>query len=66
VTEEPREPDRRKKAGTEPVTWVERRRAKIAAEIDRNRRGEYKVPTWVLLVALLVIVGAWAAVIIFG
>jgi hypothetical protein len=68
VTEETREPDRPKKAqaGTERVAWFERRRAKISAEIERNRRGEYKVPTWVLVVALLAIVGAWVAVIIFG
>ncbi|MEV6969573.1 hypothetical protein AB0M47_31110 [Hamadaea sp. NPDC051192] len=34
----------------------ERRKAKIRAEIERNRRGEYKVPTWVLLAALIAIV----------
>ena len=68
MSAETREPDRPKKAqaGTEPVTWYERRRAKISAEIERNRRGEYTVPTWVLVVVLLVIVGAWVAVIIFG
>ena len=53
-------------AGTEPVTWYERRRAKIAAEIAKNRRGEYKVPTWVLVAALVAIAGVWVAVIIFG
>jgi hypothetical protein len=72
VTEETREPDRPdrlnrpKRAGTEPVTWFERRRAKISAEIERNRRGEYKVPTWVLVVALVAIIGAWVAVIMFA
>ncbi|MCP2328493.1 hypothetical protein HDA40_007000 [Hamadaea flava] len=34
----------------------ERRKAKIRAEIERNRRGEYKVPTWVLLAVLIAIV----------
>jgi Flp pilus assembly protein TadG len=47
-------------------TWVQKRHAKMAAEIARNRRGEYTVPTWVLAVALLAIVGAWVAVIVFS
>ena len=46
--------------------WVERRRAKIADEIARNRRGEYTVPTWVLAVALLLIIGAWIALVVFS
>ncbi|MFG1952943.1 hypothetical protein [Micromonospora sp. NPDC048830] len=48
---------------TEKPNWVERRREKIRAEVERNRRGEYTVPTWVLAVALVVIVGAWLALI---
>ncbi|MFC0004474.1 hypothetical protein [Micromonospora siamensis] len=51
--------------GTEKLNWIDRRRAKIRAEVERNRRGEYTVPTWVLAVALAVIVGAWLALIIF-
>ncbi|GAB3807894.1 hypothetical protein [Micromonospora zhanjiangensis] len=47
-------------------TWLERRRNKIAEEIARNRRGEYTVPTWVLAVALVVIVGAWVALIVLS
>jgi hypothetical protein len=66
VAEQTPEPDRRKRAGPPPVTWSERRRAKISAEIERNRRGEYRVPTWVLMVALVAIVGAWVALIIFA
>ncbi|MBQ1047174.1 hypothetical protein KBX50_01595 [Micromonospora sp. C51] len=46
--------------------WLERRRDKVRAEIERNRRGEYTVPTWVLAVALALIVGAWVALIIFA
>jgi hypothetical protein len=46
--------------------WASRRREKAVAEIERNRRGEYKVPTWVLVVALVAVVGAWVAVIIFA
>ena len=50
-------------SGTEKLNWVERRREKIRAEIERNRRGEYTVPTWVLAVALVAIVGGWLALI---
>ncbi|WP_405107696.1 hypothetical protein OG559_24785 [Micromonospora sp. NBC_01405] len=49
--------------GAEKLNWVERRREKIRAEVERNRRGDYKVPTWVLAVALAVIVGGWLALI---
>ncbi|SCL36067.1 hypothetical protein GA0070616_5390 [Micromonospora nigra] len=52
--------------GSERQNWVERRREKIRAEIERNRRGEYTVPTWVLALALALIVGAWAALIILA
>ncbi|MEV4755049.1 hypothetical protein AB0J86_08040 [Micromonospora sp. NPDC049559] len=44
-------------------SWVERRRQKIADEIARNRRGEYTVPTWVLTLILVLIVGGWLALI---
>jgi hypothetical protein len=47
-------------------SWWRRRRDKVIAEIQRNRRGEYKVPTWVLAAILVAIVAAWAAVIIFA
>ncbi|MGS2615712.1 hypothetical protein ACVCAH_14500 [Micromonospora sp. LZ34] len=50
-------------SGRARQNWVERRREKIRAEIERNRRGEYTVPTWVLAVALVAIVGAWLALI---
>lgn len=40
-----------------------RRREKIREEIERNRRGEYRVPTWVLAALLVAIVAAWAAMI---
>ncbi|MFI1194422.1 hypothetical protein ACH4T9_14365 [Micromonospora sp. NPDC020750] len=56
---EPPERDR----GAEKLNWVERRREKIRAEVERNRRGDYKVPTWVLAVTLAVIVGGWLALI---
>ena len=47
-------------------TWVQRRHAKMAAEIARNREGNHRVPTWVLAVALIVIVGAWVSLIVFS
>ncbi len=50
-------------SGTERLNWIDRRREKIRAEIERNRRGEYTVPTWVLAAALIIIVGAWLALI---
>ncbi|MGA8113432.1 MAG: hypothetical protein WCA46_07225 [Actinocatenispora sp.] len=43
--------------------WADRRRTKIRNEIERNRRGDYKVPTWALLLILVVFVGAWVLVI---
>ncbi|MGV9213267.1 hypothetical protein ACTFTM_15535 [Micromonospora sp. RB23] len=60
TTSGPSEPSDR---GAERQNWVERRREKIRAEIERNRRGEYTVPTWVLAVALVLIVGGWLALI---
>jgi hypothetical protein len=42
----------------------EGRREKIRDEIERNRRGDYKVPTWVLAAILLGLVGAWILMII--
>ncbi|WP_345627379.1 hypothetical protein [Rugosimonospora acidiphila] len=44
---------------------AQRRRDRIVAEIERNRRGEYWLPTWALVAILLAIVLGWAAVIIF-
>ncbi|MEH1165998.1 hypothetical protein V6V47_11505 [Micromonospora sp. CPCC 205539] len=49
--------------GSERQNWVERRRDKIRNEIERNRRGEYTVPTWVLAAALVLLVGGWLALI---
>lgn len=51
---------------SEKQSWTERRRQKIRAEIERNRRGEYTVPTWVLALALAAIVLAWAALVILA
>ncbi|MBB5113827.1 hypothetical protein AB0K27_21380 [Micromonospora echinospora] len=50
--------------GTEKLNWIDRRREKIRAEIERNRRGDHKVPTWVLAAALVLIVGGWLALVL--
>ncbi len=47
------------------ANWLQRRREKIVAEIEANRRGEYTVPTWVLTLILFAIIGAVAALVIF-
>ena len=44
--------------------WANRRREKIRAEIERNRRGEYKVPTWVLAAILAAVVIGWVLLIV--
>ena len=43
-----------------------RRRDNIVAEIERNRRGEFRVPTWVLALVLATMVAAIAAFVLFG
>jgi hypothetical protein len=47
------------------VRRAHERREKMVAEIQANRRGEYTVPTWVLALALVAIVGGFAAFLIF-
>lgn len=47
-------------------SFVERRREKVREEIERNRRGEHIVPTWVLVVALIVVVVGWVSLILFA
>ena len=42
------------------------RREKIREEIEANRRGEYVVPTWVLAVALVVMLAGLAVLIIYA
>lgn len=53
-------------SGSEKQSWTERRRQKIRAEIERNRRGEYTVPTWVLALALAAMVVALATLVILA
>ena len=48
-----------------PGFW-QRRRDKFVAEIERNRQGGHKIPTWVLALALVAFVALWAAVIVLA
>ncbi len=49
---------------TAKASRLQRRREKIIAEIQRNRRGEFTVPTWVLAAALAVVLVGWALLIL--
>lgn len=42
------------------TTRWERRKERIRREIERNRAGDYKVPTWVLTAILVAIVVGFA------
>ena len=48
-----------------PNRW-ERRLGRIRAEIERNRRGEPAIPTWVLAVIFVVLVGGLTAIILLS
>jgi hypothetical protein len=43
---------------------LERRRNKIVADIERNRRGDYVVPTWVLTTLLVLVIAGFAFLIL--
>jgi hypothetical protein len=47
------------------VNRMNRRRDRIVAEIERNRKGDFAVPTWVLAAVLVLIVAGVAAYEIF-
>jgi hypothetical protein len=48
------------------VLWsrVHRKRDRIRAEIQRNRAGDHKIPTWALAAVLAVILAGWVYLII--
>ncbi|MDG4801115.1 hypothetical protein [Micromonospora sp. WMMD980] len=56
---------RERDGGTEKLNWIDRRREKIRAELERNRRGDHRIPTWAMVVALVVIVVAWIGLILW-
>ncbi|WP_116077111.1 hypothetical protein [Asanoa ferruginea] len=39
--------------------WLQKRRQKVIEEVERNRRGDYRVPTWVLAVLLGAVLAGW-------
>jgi len=65
---QPEDPHLRKRRMPDPLTgglehMVQRqheRRERIVGEILANRRGEYRVPTWVLFLALIAMIGGIA------
>jgi hypothetical protein len=71
MSEPPAEADPRQEPGDARPTfgepsWITRRRDRIVAEIQRNRRGEYRVPTWVLAATLAAILCGYALLLILG
>lgn len=51
-------------AERERRSWIDRRRDKIVEEVQRNRRGEYTVPTWVLAAALVAMIAGLVVLVI--
>ena len=49
-------------AGERPGYW-QRRKERAFAELARNRDGGHRVPTWVMVAALVTFLTAWALVI---
>jgi hypothetical protein len=43
--------------------WLQKRQQKVRDEIDRNRRGDYKVPTWVMALLLVALLTGWLLII---
>jgi hypothetical protein len=81
MTSSPEPPDRRPPDSGQPddpafrvperpedvrLSRLARRRHKIRDEIERNRRGDYRVPTWVLALALVLLVGGWLALVLLS
>jgi hypothetical protein len=46
--------------------WGRERREKVVQEILANRRGEYRVPTWVLAVCLALMIAVVVGVLILA
>ncbi|MEV6597525.1 hypothetical protein AB0M36_11745 [Actinoplanes sp. NPDC051346] len=72
MTQPSHEPDQRPPGDkpertVEDVMWsrVERRRERIRSQIQRNREGGHKVPTWVLATILGLLLLGWLYLIIF-
>jgi hypothetical protein len=48
------------------VGWLQKRQSKVAAEIERNRAGDYRVPTWVLTLILVAVIVGLVLLFMFG
>ncbi len=46
-----------------PSYRLKRRQQRIREELERDKHGEHKVPTWVLVLVLLALIGGWIAVV---
>nr|WP_296070163.1 hypothetical protein [uncultured Actinoplanes sp.] len=66
VHEPDQQPAKRSDLDAAASRWarVERRRDKIRTEIERNREGGHKVPTWALAAILGLVLLAWLLLII--
>jgi hypothetical protein len=63
--ERARDPKRHQDPERQP-TRLERRLARIRAEVERNRRGEAAIPTWALAVTLVVLVGGLTLLVVLS
>ena len=61
MTSTPGQPTDPSERSAEDVSWgrLERRRERIRAEIQRNRQGGHRIPTWVLAALLGVVLVGW-------
>jgi hypothetical protein len=61
-------PEQKPERSVEDVMWgrLERRKARIRAQIDRDRQGGHKIPTWVMAAVLGLLVLGWLYLVFFG
>lgn len=57
---------RRGASSSPAAARASRRSAKIRAQVEKNRRGEYRIPTWLLVLILVVVLVGWALLIALG
>jgi hypothetical protein len=59
-------------SATEPSRrspWIQvgqRRLDRMRAEVERNRQGGHRVPTWVLALVLVLFVAGWATLVLLS
>jgi hypothetical protein len=46
------------------MRWLYRHRVKVADRLERDREGDYWVPTWVLVLGLIAVIASWVAIIV--